>query len=78
MMAINGRVQHEGDVVHLVAQQLFDLSGNLSQLSDRDRDFKLQTRRGDEFAHGSLGADDGTPKPRDIFIRDFHIGTLKV
>ncbi|OWV98005.1 hypothetical protein ATY79_21900 [Rhizobium sp. R693] len=28
MMAINGRIQREGEVVHLVAQQLFDLSGD--------------------------------------------------
>lgn len=28
MMAINGKIQREGDVVHLVAQQLFDLSGD--------------------------------------------------
>jgi error-prone DNA polymerase len=38
MMAINGRIQREGDVVHLVAQQLFDLSGDLSGLADRDSD----------------------------------------
>jgi error-prone DNA polymerase len=78
MMAINGRIQREGDVVHLVAQQLFDLSGDLSRLSDRDLDFKLQTGRGDEFAHGSPGTDARTPKPRDIFIPDLHIDTLKV
>lgn len=29
MMAINGRIQREGEVVHLVAQQFFDLSGEL-------------------------------------------------
>lgn len=29
MMAINGRIKREGEVVHLVAQQLFDLSGDL-------------------------------------------------
>ncbi|WHA43258.1 error-prone DNA polymerase [Agrobacterium larrymoorei] len=78
MMAINGRIQREGDVVHLVAQQLFDLSGDLSRLSDRNLDFKLQTGRGDEFAHGSPGTDARTPKPRDIFIPDLHIDTLKV
>lgn len=78
MMAINGRIQREGDVVHLVAQQLFDLSGDLSRLSNRDLDFKLQTGRGDEFAHGSPGTDARTPKPRDIFIPDLHIDTLKV
>ncbi|WP_027663994.1 error-prone DNA polymerase [Rhizobium leguminosarum] len=84
MMAINGRIQREGDVVHLVAQQLFDLSGDLSGLADRDVDFKLPTGRGDEFAHGSPGSLDSrgrpkpVPQPRDIFVRDLHIDTLKV
>ncbi|ANL50990.1 DNA polymerase III subunit alpha domain-containing protein (plasmid) [Rhizobium phaseoli] len=36
MMAINGRIQREGEVVHLVAQQLFDLSADLSGLAGRD------------------------------------------
>lgn len=35
MMAINGCNQREGDVVHLVAQQLFDLSADLSGLAVR-------------------------------------------
>jgi len=83
MMAINGRIQREGDVVHLVAQQLFDLSGDLTGLADRDVDFKLRTGRGDEFAHGSPGSPDSRDraaavKARDIFIPDLHIDTLKV
>ncbi|KOF20241.1 DNA polymerase [Ensifer adhaerens] len=84
MMAINGRIQREGDVVHLVAQQVFDLSGDLSGLADRDIDFKLPTGRGDEFAHGSPGSPDSrdrpkpVPHPRDIFVRDLHIDALKV
>lgn len=84
MMAINGRVQREGDVVHLVAQQLLDLSGDLSGLADRDIDFKLPTGRGDEFAHGGAGGGDARdrPKPipqaREIYVRDLHIDTLKV
>ena len=82
MMAINGRIQREGDVVHLVAQQLFDLSGDLSGVADRDVDFKHPTGRGDEFAHGG-GPDPRdrpkpVPEPRDIFVRDLHIDTLKV
>jgi error-prone DNA polymerase len=81
MRAINGRIQWEGEVVHLVAQQLFDLSANLSRLADRDTDFKLPTGRGDEFAHGG-GPDPGDkPKPfvrRDMFTPDLHIDTLKV
>ncbi len=55
MIAINGRIQREGDVVHLVAQQLFDLSGDLSGLADRDTTFRRPTGRGDEFAHGTPG-----------------------
>jgi error-prone DNA polymerase len=83
MMAINGRIQREGEVVHLVAQQLFDLSGDLSGLADMDTEFKLTSGRGDEFAHGSPGGADSrdrapTPRPRDIFIPDLHIDTLKV
>jgi len=35
LMAINGRIQREGEVVHLVAQQLFDLSSDLSGLAWR-------------------------------------------
>ncbi|MBP2449245.1 DNA polymerase III alpha subunit [Rhizobium leguminosarum] len=58
MMAINGKIQREGDVVHLVAQQLLDLSGDLSGLADRDIEFRLPTGRGDEFAHGSPGSSD--------------------
>jgi len=30
MLAINGKIQREGEVVHLVAQQLFDLSDDQS------------------------------------------------
>jgi error-prone DNA polymerase len=37
MMAINGKIQREGDVVHLVAQQLFDLSGDLAAWRSRYR-----------------------------------------
>ncbi|MBY5592369.1 error-prone DNA polymerase [Rhizobium leguminosarum] len=83
MMAINGRIQREGEVVHLIAQQLFDLSGDLSALADSDGEFKLPTGRGDEFAHGAPGSQDSRDrapavKPRDIFVPDLHIDTLKV
>ncbi len=84
MMAINGRIQREGDVVHLVAQQLFDLSADLSGLADMDVVFKAPSGRGDEFAHGSAGGGDSRdrqkplPEARDIFVRDLHIDTLKV
>ncbi|TCU13883.1 error-prone DNA polymerase [Rhizobium laguerreae] len=83
MMAINGRIQREGDVVHLIAQQLFDLSGDLSALADRDGEFKLPAGRGDEFAHGAPGSQDSrvrspAVKPREIYVPDLHIDQLKV
>lgn len=82
MVAINGRIQREGDVVHLIAQQLFDLSADLSGLADRDEDFKLPAGRGDEFAHGLPENRDirgrAPTKARDIFVPDLHIDTLKV
>lgn len=84
MMAINGKIQREGAVVHLVAQQVFDLSSDLSGLADSDAQFRLPTGRGDEFAHGSPGGPDSRDRskpavqPRDIFIPDLHIDTLNV
>jgi error-prone DNA polymerase len=66
MMAINGRMQREGEVLHLVAQQLFDLT------ADRDSAFRLPTGRGDEFTHGGGPDPRDTPKPvmraRDMFV----------
>ncbi|TAY75172.1 error-prone DNA polymerase [Rhizobium ruizarguesonis] len=84
MMAINGRIQREGDVVHLVAQQLFDLSGSLTGLADRDLEFRLPMGRSDEFAHGTPSMPDSREpsgqemKSRDIFMPDLHIDQLKV
>ena len=34
-MAANGRVQREGEVVHLVAQQLTDLSRELASVEEK-------------------------------------------
>jgi error-prone DNA polymerase len=84
MLAVNGKIQKEGDVVHLVAQRLFDLSADLTSLGDRDVAFQMERGRGDEFSHGSPGQDsrDRPPKAvapaRDIYIPDLHIDTLKI
>jgi len=83
MLSINGKIQREGDVVHLVAQRLFDLSDDLGGLGERGEDFPLPHGRGDEFARGN-GAPDSRerPKPaapvRDIYIPDLLIDRLKV
>ncbi|NTE84749.1 DNA polymerase III subunit alpha [Agrobacterium tumefaciens] len=82
MIAINGRIQREGEVVHLVAQQLFDLSADLAGLADRDQEFKLPAGRGDEFARGG-GPDPresarSVPQAKDMYDPDLTIETLKV
>lgn len=82
MMAIHGRIQREGEVVHLVAQRLFDFSGDLSSLGELGGDFPLPYGRGDGAKHGSGPDPRDNPKPviptRDIYIPDLHIDTLKV
>ena len=83
MFAVRGRVQREGEVVHLVAQRLTDLSADLASVGDRDAAFPLPHGRGDEFHHGSptpdpRGLAPKGPRPRDIYIRDLHIDSIKV
>jgi error-prone DNA polymerase len=83
MIAVQGRIQREGDVVHLVADHLTDLSAELAGVGDRDDGFPLPHGRGDEFHHGSPGIDPRSlppkgPKPRDIYVPDLHIDSIKV
>jgi len=83
MIAVRGRIQREGEVVHLVAQRLTDLSDDLAGVGKRDQPFPLPHGRGDEFHHGSPTQDprDLPPKglrTRDIYIRDLHLDTIKV
>lgn len=82
MMGIHGKIQREGDVVHLVAQRLFDFSGDLASLGERDGAFPLPHGRGDQVRGGGGPDPRDSPKPavqaRDIYIPDLHIDTLKV
>jgi error-prone DNA polymerase len=81
-MSVQGRVQREGDVVHIVADTLGDLSDQIASISQREGAFPLPHGRGDEFHHGGPGLDPrGLPprgaKVRDIYVPDLHIETLK-
>lgn len=80
MLGVEGRVQREGQVVHIVADRLIDLSDRLVSISDQHEPFKLPHGRGDEFHHGSGGVDhrDLPSRVRDIYIPDLHIDTLKL
>ena len=52
----------------------------LASVGDRDATFPLPHGRGDEFHHGSPGIDPRSlpPKPRDIYVPDLHIDSIKV
>ncbi len=73
MIACQGRVQREGEVIHVVADELTDLSDLLRSVghSAEEGDFPLRTGRGDEAKHGgSPDARDGPPpgwRARDIY-----------
>jgi error-prone DNA polymerase len=82
MMSIHGKIQREGEVVHLVANQISDLSDELASVGERDGAFPLPHGRGDEFHHGSQGHDSRDrpklPRARDIIDPYQHIDQIKV
>ncbi|MDQ4136551.1 MAG: OB-fold nucleic acid binding domain-containing protein, partial [Pseudomonadota bacterium] len=90
LVAARGRVQREGEVIHLVAEHLTDLTGLLRSLGEReeafpqgrgraaesDEAFPLPHGRDDEAKHG--GGPDARDalgrKPRDIYVPDIKSG----
>ncbi|BCB18632.1 error-prone DNA polymerase [Bosea sp. ANAM02] len=83
MISVRGRIQREGEVVHLVAQRLTDLSAVIAGVGKRGQPFPLPHGRGDEFHHGSATPDPRNLPPkglraRDIYIPDLHIDAIKV
>jgi len=81
MMAAYGRIQRVGDVVHLVAQRLTDLSSELASIGDRDSTFPLPHGRGDELRHGSPAPDPRSIpkglKPRNVLDPYGHIDQIR-
>ncbi|MDX3911582.1 MAG: error-prone DNA polymerase [Sphingobium sp.] len=80
MMGVRGQVQREGEVIHVVAQRLEDLSGLLASVGARDDVSSVyRTGRGDEARHGGSpdmrGASPLGREPRDIFIPDLRLGS---
>ncbi|WGR61629.1 error-prone DNA polymerase [Paracoccus ferrooxidans] len=66
MIAIYGRIQREGEVVHLVAHRITSLSRELASVGERDEAFPLPHGRGDEFRHGAPSRDE---RGRGIRVR---------
>ena len=82
MIAVHGRIQREGEVVHLVAHRLVDLSAELATVGSRDAAFPLSHGRGDQVTHAGGGPDPRELPPkglrtRDIYVPDLHIDTIK-
>jgi error-prone DNA polymerase len=66
-----------------VSDRNTDLSADLAGVGGRDDGFPLPHGRGDEFHNGSSGIDPRSlppkgPKPRDIYVPDLHIDSIKV
>ena len=76
MIKVTGQIQREGEVVHLVAHGLEDLTPLLNSIGHRDEPFAVPSPRGDDFRHGEPGPDPRTLKKRREIInmpsRDFH------
>lgn len=53
MIANYGRMQREGEVVHLVAHRITGLSRDLASVGEREEAFPLPHGRSDEYGHGS-------------------------
>jgi error-prone DNA polymerase len=80
MMAVYGRVPREGDVVHVSAHRLTDLSAELASVGERGVAFPVSQGRGDQVKTGS-GPD--TPetlgrKARETYVPDLHIDRIKI
>ena len=60
MIACHGRMQREGEVIHVVTDRLEDLSGLLHSVGERDETFPLQHGRGDAVKYP------GAPDVREV------------
>jgi error-prone DNA polymerase len=83
MLGCRGRVQREGDVIHVVAEQLDDLSDLLHSVGNRQQPFPVPHGRGDGVTHqngpdpreasdsqkasGAIGRHDGIRVPTRSF-----------
>jgi error-prone DNA polymerase len=58
-----GSCTREGQVIHVIANQLYDWSSEISKLHRGAQDFALHFGRGDEIARRSRGTASKRPKP---------------
>jgi error-prone DNA polymerase len=78
MIACRGKLQREGEVIHVIAEHLTDLSDLLRGVAERDdQPFPLPHGRGDQAKHGSTpdSREKKVMDSRDIYVRDLRIAT---
>ena len=75
MIACRGKLQREGEVIHVIAEHLTDLSELLRGVGERDEAFPMPHGRGDEARHGVTpdSREKKIPTSRDIYVRDLRI-----
>jgi error-prone DNA polymerase len=81
MLLVKGRVQREGAVIHVVAEEIADRSPLLRAVAGRDVEDVFRTGRGDGARHGG-GPDRGDemPRARDLYAPDqsTHVGNTPI
>ena len=60
-----GKVQREGQIIHVIAHHLTDLTHLLRQIGEREENFRVPNMRADE-ARFNGAPDPRVPRPRDI------------
>ncbi|MFC3166612.1 error-prone DNA polymerase [Paracoccus fontiphilus] len=83
MIGVQGRIQREGEVVHIVVHRIKDMSRELASVGVRGAAFPLPQGRGDKARHGQGARDmrEGAavgPRAREIYIKDLHLDAIKV
>ena len=83
LLAVQGRIQREGEVVHLIAHRLHDFSGLLAGLGTREAACPRASSHGNEHQHGAPAQDPrDLPRqgvePRAIDRPDLRHGTIRV
>jgi error-prone DNA polymerase len=78
MMAVQGRIQREGEVVHLVARRVTDLSEELASVGGRDTALPMPHGRGNQLHHSGSGQDPRELPPKGLRTDDIHIPDLTI
>lgn len=79
MIGVKGRVQREGDVVHIVARELIDMSTELASVGSREAGPLLLNRQGNEARHRSPAPEPpGPAKPPTMFDPYGYVDEIRV